>query len=86
MRLVFEIDGEWLRVRLRLPRIRFIHDRQQASTIGSRPFWKQLPKKISPKEGAMTQRMPMPASAQTAISRELPVPKNSPQTRICAPR
>ena len=39
-----------------------------------------------PKEGAITQRTPMLASAQTATSRELPVPKNSPQTSICAPR
>ena len=56
------------------------------SVMASTPFCRQLPRKICPKDGAIRQRMPIPASAHTAISRELPVPKNSPQTRIAAPR
>ena len=34
-----------------------------------------------PKLGAMTQRMPWPVSAQTACSRDDPVPKSGPATR-----
>jgi len=56
------------------------------STTGSMPFWKQLPKKMSPKEGAMTARNPMPIRAQTAPSREEPQPKFGPARRMGLPR
>ena len=54
--------------------------------MGRMPFLKQLLKKMSAKEGAMTQRMPKSSSAQGACSREEPQPKFSPATRICALR
>ncbi len=53
---------------------------------GSSPFWKALAKKMSPKEGAMMQRTPMPISAHTAPSREEPQPKFSSASRIGLPR
>ena len=50
------------------------------------PFWNALLVKMSPKLGAITQRKPNPASAQTADSRDEPQPKFSPATRIFASR
>ncbi len=41
---------------------------------------------MSPKRGAITQRMPLYFSAQTAPSREEPQPKLSPASRIGASR
>ena len=53
-----------------------------SSVTGSSPFWHALLKKISPKPGAITQRMPKRMSAHTAPSRELPQPKFGPAIRI----
>ena len=53
-------------------------------TMGRMPFLKQLLKKMSAKDGAITQRMPKSSSAQGACSRELPQPKFSPAIRIWA--
>jgi hypothetical protein len=53
-------------------------------TMGRMPFLKQLLKKMSAKDGAITQRMPKSSSAQGACSRDDPQPKFSPATRICA--
>ena len=58
----------------------------RGSWIGSTPFWKQLLKKIGPKDGAMTQRTPMPIIAHTAPSRLEPQAKLLSATTICAPR
>ena len=57
----------------------------RGSWIGSTPFWKQLLKKIGPKEGAMTQRTPMPIIAHTAPSRLEPQAKLLSATTISAP-
>ena len=57
-----------------------------AARSGSRPFSKQLSKKMSPKLGAMMQRMPRPRTAQTAVSRELPHAKFAPASKIGASR
>jgi hypothetical protein len=50
------------------------------------PFLKQLLKKMSANDGAMTQRMPKSSSAQGACSRLDPQPKLSPAIRISASR
>jgi hypothetical protein len=49
-----------------------------SSFNGNNPFWNGLSWKMSPKLGAMTQRMPASISDQTAVSRELPQPKLGP--------
>jgi hypothetical protein len=53
---------------------------------GSKPFLSELLKKMSPKLGAMTERMPKPISPKTAVSREEPTPKLRPATAITARR
>src|SRR5258708_6772789 len=58
----------------------------RGSWIGSTPFWKQLLKKMGPREGAMTQRTPMPIIAHTAPSRLEPQAKLLSATTISAPR
>ena len=55
------------------------------TTIGSSEFFSELPLKISAKEVLITARKPNWVSAQGACSRELPQPKLSPASRICAP-
>jgi hypothetical protein len=52
--------------------------------MGRMPFLKQLLKKMSAKDVAITQRMPKSSSAHGACSRDEPQPKLSPATRICA--
>lgn len=55
--------------------------------ISSRPFLRALVEKISPKLGAITQRMPPGSrSAHTNSSREEPQPKLRSAINICAPR
>src|SRR6056297_3049095 len=56
------------------------------SAMGRIPFLKQLLKKMSAKDGAITQRMPKSRSAHGACSRLDPQPKFSPETRISASR
>jgi hypothetical protein len=53
--------------------------------IGSRPFLRQLPRKMSANEVLMTARKPKPISAHGACSRELPQPKLSPGDQIVPP-
>ena len=52
---------------------------------GSKPFLSALPLKISANDVLITARNPNCTSAHGACSRELPQPKLSPATRICAP-
>ena len=56
------------------------------STSGRMPFLKQLLKKMSANDGAITQRMPKSRSAHGACSRLEPQPKFSKATRISACR
>ena len=56
------------------------------STTGSRPFRKQLLKKISPKLGAIMQRKPESANAYTAGSHDEPQAKFAPVTAMRAVR
>ncbi len=53
--------------------------------MGSRPFLKQLLKKMSAKLGAMMVRKPYCASAQGACSRLDPQPKFCRASRMLAP-
>ena len=55
------------------------------STMGSRPFLKQLLKKMSAKLGAMMARKPYWSMAQGACSRLEPQPKFSRASRMLAP-
>jgi hypothetical protein len=55
------------------------------STMGSNPFFRQLPWKMSAKLGAISTRMPKSCSAHTACSRLEPQPKFSRASRIRAP-
>ena len=55
------------------------------STTGTRPFFVQLLWKMSEKLGATTASKPYCWIAHTACSRDDPMPKAGPATRIRAP-
>ena len=55
------------------------------TTTGSKPFFNELPLKMSANEVEMTTRSPQPTSAHGACSREEPQPKLSPASKTCAP-
>ena len=53
-----------------------------STTIGRSPFFRLLLRKMSAKLVEITARMPQATSAQGACSRDEPVPKLSPTSRI----
>ena len=55
------------------------------SRTGNSPILVALLRKMSPKRAEMTTRKPYCCSAQTACSRDEPVPKSGPATRMLAP-
>jgi hypothetical protein len=60
-------------------------DSEAGTTIGSSEFFSEFCLKISANEVLITARNPNWVSAHGACSRELPQPKLSPASRICAP-
>ena len=54
-----------------------------STTIGSRPFFRALFRKMSANDVERIARIPHAVSAHGACSRDEPVPKLSPTSRIC---